>query len=124
MAKVTPEQLAKLQQRADQYNAKLQAAKSRLAETERKLDTRRKIILGGLLLDAASKDKQWAKYLSVLLTRIDRPNDKEPFEGWSIEHYKADRGKIVGRKNATPGDATDQGDDEAPKDNPSTDQAA
>ena len=46
VAKVTAEQLAKLQQKADQHIARLQAAKARLAETERKLDTRRKIIAG------------------------------------------------------------------------------
>jgi hypothetical protein len=66
VAKVTADHLAKLQQKADQHNAKLQAAKARLADTERKLDTRRKIIAGGLLFDAASKDKQWARHLSVL----------------------------------------------------------
>jgi hypothetical protein len=71
-----------------------------LAETERKLDTRRKIIAGGLLFDAASKDKQWAHHLAVLLTRIDRPNDKEPFEGWSIEQYKAESGKLGARKQS------------------------
>jgi hypothetical protein len=78
----------------------LQAAKARLAETERKMDTRRKIIAGGLLFDAAAKDKQWAQHLAVLLTRIDRPNDKEPFEGWSIEQYKAEGGKLGARKQA------------------------
>ncbi|MCB8878475.1 mobilization protein [Acidisoma silvae] len=100
MSKVTPEQIKRLQEKADQHNAKLQAAKARLAETERKLDTRRKIIAGGLLFDAASKDKQWAHHLAALLTRIDRPNDKEPFEGWSIEQYKLEGGKLGDKKRA------------------------
>jgi hypothetical protein len=100
VTKITPEQLAKLQQKADQHLARLQAAKARLAETERKMDTRRKIIAGGLLFDAAAKDPQWARHLDVLLTRIDRPNDKEPFEGWSIEQYKAEGGKLGARKQA------------------------
>jgi hypothetical protein len=100
MAKITPDQLAKLQQKADQHLARLQAAKARLAETERKMDTRRKIIAGGLLFDAAAKDKQWAHHLAALLARIDRPNDKEPFEGWSIEQYKAEGGKLGARKQA------------------------
>ena len=100
MAKITAEQLAKLQQKADQHLARLQAAKARLAETERKRDTRRKIILGGLLLDAAMKDKPWERHLSVLLSRIDRPNDKEPFEGWSIAQYRAEGGKLGARKEA------------------------
>ncbi len=113
MAKITPDQLAKLQQKADQHLARLQAAKARLAETERKMDTRRKIIAGGLLFDSAAKDKQWAQHLAVLLTRIDRPNDKEPFEGWSIEQYKADGGKLGVRKQARLEAAADD-DDETP----------
>lgn len=113
MAKITPDQLAKLQQKADQHLARLQAAKARLAETERKMDTRRKIIAGGLLFDAAAKDKQWAQHLAVLLTRIDRPNDKEPFEGWSIEQYKAEGGKLGARKQARLEAAADD-DDETP----------
>jgi hypothetical protein len=36
----------------------------------------------------------------VLLSRIDRPNDKDPFEGWSIEQYKAEGGKLGARKQA------------------------
>jgi len=112
VAKITADHLAKLQQKADQHLARLQAAKARLAETERKMDTRRKIIAGGLLFDAAAKDKQWAQHLAVLLTRIDRPNDKEPFDGWSIEQYKAEGGKLGARKQARLEAAADD-DDEA-----------
>ncbi|MCB8878530.1 hypothetical protein [Acidisoma silvae] len=100
MSKVTAERLAKLQEKADQTIARLQAAKARMAETERKLDTRRKIIAGGLLFDAAAKDKQWAHHLAVLLTRIDRPNDKEPFKDWTIDKYKAEGGKLGDRRKA------------------------
>jgi hypothetical protein len=98
LARVTTEQIARLQQKAEQHQARLQAAKARLAEIERKRDTRRKIILGGLLLDAAAKDAQWEKHLRVLLARIDRPNDKEPFEGWSLVQYRAEGGKLGDRK--------------------------
>ena len=112
MAKITAEQLTKLQQKADQHLARLQAAKARLAETERKLDTRRKIIAGGLLFDAAAKDKQWARHLSVLLSRIDR---KEPFEGWSIEQYKAEGGKLGARKQARLDAASDAEESSTPE---------
>jgi hypothetical protein len=111
VAKITADQLAKLQQKADQHNARLQAAKARLMETERKLDTRRKIIAGGLLFDAAAKDKQWAHHLTVLLSRIDRPNDKEPFEGWSIEQYKREGGKLGDRRKAKLAVAAEADDD-------------
>ncbi|MCB8878393.1 hypothetical protein [Acidisoma silvae] len=109
MSKVTADQLAKLQQKADQTVARLQAAKARMAEAERKLDTRRKIIAGGLLFDAAAKDKQWAHHLAVLLTRIDRPNDKEPFADWTIDKYKAEGGKLGDRRKAKLA-AADNGD--------------
>jgi hypothetical protein len=115
VAKITTEQLTKLQQKADQHLARLQAAKARLAETERKLDTRRKIIAGGLLFDAAAKDKQWARHLAVLLSRIDRPNDKEPFEGWSIEQYKAEGGKLGTRKQARLDAASDAEESSTPE---------
>jgi hypothetical protein len=118
VAKITAEQLAKLQQKADQHLARLQAAKARVAETERKMDTRRKIIAGGLLFDAAVKDKQWAHHLATLLARIDRPNDKEPFEGWSIEQYKAEGGKLGARKRSQEGQESKQ--DTTPKDNESS----
>jgi hypothetical protein len=123
VAKITADQLAKLQQKADQHLARLQAAKARLAQTERKLDTRRKIIVGGLLFDAAAKDKQWAHNLAVLLSRIDRPNDKEPFEGWSIEQYKAEGGKLGVRKQARLEGAADANDDPTPEKNGISDAA-
>ena len=110
MGKVTAERLAKLQQQADQTIARLQAAKARMAETERKLDTRRKIIAGGLLFDAAAKDKQWAHHLAVLLTRIDRPNDKEPFKDWTIDKYKTEGGKLGDRRKAKLAAAGDDAD--------------
>jgi hypothetical protein len=114
VAKITADQLAKLQQKADQHNARLQAAKTRLMETERKLDTRRKIIAGGLLFDAAAKDKQWAHHLAILLSRIDRPNDKEPFDGWNIEQYKREGGKLGDRRKAKLGVAAEADDDTLP----------
>ena len=52
----TPERIAKARLQAEQAKARLQALEARLSQDERKKDTRRKIILGGLLLDAATKD--------------------------------------------------------------------
>ena len=78
----TPERIAKARLQAEQAKARLQALEARLSESERKRDTRRKIILGGLLLDAASKDDRYAKVVSALLSRIDRDNDRKAFDGW------------------------------------------
>ena len=77
------ERIEKARLQAEQARARLQALEARLGEAERKLDTRRKIILGGLLLDAAAKDERYAKVLSALMGRIERTNDRKPFEGWT-----------------------------------------
>jgi hypothetical protein len=84
MAKSPAERIADLRRKAEQAAARLQAAEALQAKKDRALDTRRKVIVGALMLDAAAKDPQWARHLNVLLSRIDRPNDKAPFVGWSI----------------------------------------
>ena len=79
----TPEQIAKAKLAVQQAKARLQAIENRQTEAERKLDTRRKIILGGLLIDAAAKDERYAKVVSALMARIDRDNDRKAFDGWT-----------------------------------------
>jgi multidrug resistance efflux pump len=76
------ERIEKARLQAEQAKARLQALEARVGEAERKLDTRRKIILGGLLLDAASKDERYAKVISALMQRIERDNDRKAFEEW------------------------------------------
>lgn len=71
-----------LKLKIDQARARLQNLEARYAVQARKNDTRRKIIAGGLLFDAASKDERYAAILRQLLDRIERPNDKKPFIGW------------------------------------------
>lgn len=78
----TPAQVEKARLAVKQAKARLQAIENRQGEVERKLDTRRKIIMGGLLLDAAGKDDRYAKVVSALLARIERDNDRRAFEGW------------------------------------------
>ena len=68
-------QIAKLKAR----EAKIKAA-DRAAE--RKLDTRRKVIIGGLLLDAAEKDESYGRVIDTLMTRMTRDADKSTFAGW------------------------------------------
>ncbi len=55
------------------------------ATLSRKADTRRKIILGGLLLDAAMKDTAWEAHLNELMGRISRDQDRKAFEGWTFK---------------------------------------
>jgi hypothetical protein len=113
MAKDTAERIEELRKRAEKAAARLQAAEAAQAKKERALDTRRKIILGALLLDAATKDQAWADHLSTLLRRIDRPNDKAPFEGWNIQSYRSQgpEGARRGRQKS-PSDKTESVDEE------------
>jgi len=83
MALPTLDQIAKARQKADQAKARLTALEARLSEASRKLDTRRKIILGGLLLDAAEKDERFSRVVASLVGRVSRPQDLAAFENWS-----------------------------------------
>ena len=75
-AEATRTRLAQAQNRLQQLDA-------RAAQEERKRDTRRKIILGGLLLEAASKERRFAEALDELMTRIQRAQDKTAFAEWT-----------------------------------------
>ena len=79
----TSERIEKAKLAVQQARARLQAIENRQTEAERKLDTRRKIIMGGLLLDAAAKDERYAKVVAALMARIDRDNDRKAFDGWT-----------------------------------------
>lgn len=84
MAAPSPERIAKAKKDLEQARVRLADLNSRMAAEGRRLDTRRKIILGGLLIDAAVKDQQYAAIVTELLTRINRPQDHTAFEGWTL----------------------------------------
>lgn len=72
-----------LRTKLTQLQNRLQLRDARAVQEERKRDTRRKIILGGLLLEAAGKERRFAEALDELITRIQRPQDKTAFAKWS-----------------------------------------
>src|SRR3546814_13630864 len=84
MTAPTPESVELAKKRLAQAKARLDALNARIATEGRRLDTRRKIILGGLLLDAATKDQRFAGIVSELPHRISRDQDRKPFEGWTL----------------------------------------
>ena len=73
-----------LKLKIEQTRARLADLEARYAQTARKNDTRRKIVLGALLIDAAEKDPRFAGVLGELMCRIERPNDHKPFAGWTV----------------------------------------
>ena len=80
----TPEAIEQARKKVAQAKARLDALNARVATEGRRLDTRRKIILGGLLIDAATKDKRFAGIVSELTHRISRDQDRKPFDGWTL----------------------------------------
>ena len=85
MVTPTPEAIERAKLHVQQAKARLQALEARASTLNRKADARRKIILGGLLLDAAMKDTEWENRLHDLMHRINRDQDKKAFEGWSFQ---------------------------------------
>lgn len=71
-----------------QRKAKLQQELARITGQEsaerRKADTRRKILIGGLVLEAAAKDERTAAWLEQLVRAVKRPQDAKAFEGWKV----------------------------------------
>ena len=83
----TPEQeLAKAKEEYERAKAQAKArydlAKARLSTAQRKLDTRRKVIAGGALIELAARDEAAARLLNQLIDGLKRDNDRKAFEGW------------------------------------------
>tara|TARA_R110000796_G_scaffold47547_1_gene114260 strand:- start:155 stop:454 length:300 start_codon:yes stop_codon:yes gene_type:complete len=75
-------ELEKAEKRYAQAKARLQALKNREATRQRKLDTRRKVILGGALMDLAERDSGAATMLDRLIRNLPREQDRKAFAGW------------------------------------------
>ena len=78
----TPEQrLAELEKQQEQIKARIQREKAKLRTTERKRDTRRKIIAGALALEHAGHDPAFGEQLQRILHRyVERPEDRALFD--------------------------------------------
>ena len=77
--------LQKAERQLAQAKARLQALKNREATKSRKMDTRRKVILGGALMDLASRDGAAAGMVDRLVRNLPRDQDRATFDGWSFE---------------------------------------
>ena len=80
----TPDDIEKARTKLAQAKARLQVLEARASALHRKQEARRKIILGGLLLDAA-RTGSWPRDLDDLMSRISRDHDRKAFEGWIAE---------------------------------------
>ena len=104
-------ELDRAQKRYEQAKARLQALKNREAAKERKLDTRRKVILGGALIDLAARDSNASAMLERLIRNLPREQDRVTFAGWSVRTAAvaaaggAGTGEVAGTGTAAAGDA-------------------
>ena len=77
-------ELERAEKKFAQAKARLQGLRNREATRLRKMDTRRKVILGGALMDLAGRDSNAAAMLDRLLRNLPRERDRMAFEGWSL----------------------------------------
>lgn len=82
MATPTPEAIERARVKLEQAKARFQRLEARASVARRKLDARRKIIAGALLLDAFTKGETITD-LDDLKRRITRDVDAKAFDGWS-----------------------------------------
>lgn len=75
-------ELERAEKRYAQAKARLQGLKNREATRQRKMDTRRKVILGGALLDLAERDSGAASMLERLVRNLSRQQDRKAFAEW------------------------------------------
>ena len=95
-------ELERAEKKYAQAKARLLALKNRAATRERKLDTRRKVILGGALIDLAARDDGAAAMLDRLVRNLPREQDRRAFEGWKPgDADNADAGAETGTDSAS-----------------------
>lgn len=75
-------ELERAEKRYAQAKARLQALRNREATKQRKLNTRRKVILGGVLLDLAERDTGAAAMVDRLIRNLSRDQDRKAFAEW------------------------------------------
>jgi hypothetical protein len=81
MAKPIAEQIAAVKARKEKLAARLSTLSAKAKVEGRKRDTRRKIVVGGAILDAIEKDKALAsKVRQILADAVSRPHDRGVIE--------------------------------------------
>ena len=72
------ERIAHLKQQREKLSHRLNALEQKEKSQARKLDTRKKIIVGGAVLSEMQKDSEFAAVVRALLLRyVARPNDRQ-----------------------------------------------
>lgn len=73
--------LLRLREKQKAISAQIKQEETRINAKKRKDDTRRKILVGAAILDKASRDEQYEKWLHGLLNGfLQRPDDRALFD--------------------------------------------
>jgi large subunit ribosomal protein L7/L12 len=78
-AKLSDKTLERLKEKRQKLDARIQAAEARFKTTERKKDTRRKILIGSYYLDKAAKENNIAGLFLLMDTYLKREPDRALF---------------------------------------------
>ena len=77
---MTETQIEKAKRQYEQAKARLYATKARATKLARKRDTRRKVILGGALIELADRDQPARSMMRRLIGNLSREQDRKMFD--------------------------------------------
>ena len=80
MSKMSKSSLEKLKIQREKINSRIQLAEARLKTTERKKDTRKKILLGSYYLDLAIKENKLTDVKEIMDKYLKRNSDRALFD--------------------------------------------
>lgn len=105
MAKTPQQKLDELQEKKVQLDALIQKERAKIRTTERKQDTRRKIIAGAIALEHAEIDPEFGTQLDRLLRKhVIRPQDRALFDFSPLpeqEHSSPPANDLEAKKSKT-----------------------
>ena len=77
---MTETQMEKAKRQYEQAKARLHATKARETKRQRKRDTRRKVILGGALIELSERDQPARTMMRRLIGNLSREQDRKMFD--------------------------------------------
>jgi len=80
MSKLSKQTLEKLKEQRDKLNARIQQKEARLKSSERKKDTRKKIMVGSYYLYQANEKDKIESLKSIMDKYLTRDSDRKLFE--------------------------------------------
>lgn len=80
MSKLSKQALEKLKEQRDKLNARIQQKEARLKSSERKIETRKKILVGSYFLDNAIKENKLDEIKSSMDKYLKRNSDRALFD--------------------------------------------